>query len=373
MPHRDVLEALNAQQPIKDKLVIAHDSIRKQFHFIERIAVAIYDPETSVLKTYLHSSEDENPLVNYQALLQDAPSLRDILDKGLPRVINNMVTFDDGEHEHTRRIGRSGYAASYTMPMFDDGAFFGFIFFNSTEKDVFDEKVLAQLDLYGHLISLMLINEFSVIKTLANAVKATGSITHYRDPETGSHLDRMSRYSLLIAHNLAESHELDDAYLQHLFMFAPLHDIGKIAIPDNILLKPGPLEGEEMKIMQSHATKGREMIDGIISNFSLGQSEYIDLLRNIATYHHEMMNGSGYPEGKKGDEIPIEARIVAVADIFDALTSERSYKPAWSNEKAMALLKEMAGEKLDKDCVQALINNLEQIIEIQEQFADRKL
>jgi len=368
--HHDMLEALNQQLPLRSKLVAAHKSAQKLFPFIDRIAVALYDPETTLLKTFLHSSDQDNPLSNYQTLLDEAPSLKEILKKGLPRVVNNMLTFENGKHEHTKRIGRAGYAASYTLPMFNNGTFFGFIFYNSKEENVFTETVLEQLDILGHMIALMVINELSSINTLTAAIKTTGHFTHQRDPETGSHLDRMSRYSLLIARALAEKYELNDDYIQHIFMFAPLHDIGKIAIPDNILLKPGPLDESETEIMKSHALKGHEMIEELIQNFGLQDVEYIDLLKNIACYHHEAVNGSGYPEGREAMDIPIEARIIAVADVFDALTSERPYKEAWSNEVAIETIKKLAGEKLDYDCVEALITHLDEVVSIQQQFVE---
>ncbi len=368
--HQDLLKILNSQGPLREKLVAAHESVKMICPEISRIAVAIYDPETTVLKTYLHSSGDDNPLQNYQTLLDNAPSLKAILNKGLPRVVNNMLTFENGTNEHTQRIGRTGYAASYTLPMFNNGNFFGFIFYNAKEKDVFTENILNQLDVFGHVIALMVINELSHIQTLSAAIKTTSHITHRRDPETGSHLDRMSRYSLLIARNLAEQYDLNDDYIQHVFMFAPLHDIGKIAIPDNILLKPGPLEAEESVIMKSHAEKGRDMIDDLVENFGLQDIQHIDLLRNIAGSHHEAVNGTGYPEGKKGNEIPLEARIVAVADVFDALTSVRPYKQAWSNQQAIETLNKLAGEKLDQDCVTALVTNMDEVVSIQERFKE---
>lgn len=204
--HHDVLADLNQHISLQDKLIAAHKSVNEIFPFIARIAITIYDPKSKILKTYLHSSDDNAPLEHYEALLDDAPSLKAILDKGLPRVINNMVTFSDGEHEHTKRIGRSGYAASYTLPMFNNGDFFGFIFFNSKEKDVFTEKALRQIDIYAHMITLTVLNELNSIHVLTAAVKTTGSITHIRDPETGSHLDRMSRYSRLIASKLANKY-----------------------------------------------------------------------------------------------------------------------------------------------------------------------
>ena len=366
--HHDVLEELNKHIPLREKLIATHKSISEIFPFIVRIAIAIYDPETSVLKTYLHSSGDDNPLDNFQAYLDDAPSLKAILKKGLPRVVNSMLTFEDGQHDHTKRIGRQGYAASYTLPMFNNGVFFGFLFFNSNKKDVFSESVLRQIDVYSHMISLMVLNELTSIHTLSAVVKATGHITHVRDPETGSHLDRMSRYSRIIASALANKYHLNDEYIEHIFMFSPLHDLGKISIPDNILLKPDKLNEDEKTIMQTHARKGREMIDELLGNFGLENIEHMDMLRNIAEYHHETVNGKGYPAGLKGNDIPIEARIVAVADVFDALTSVRPYKDAWENSKAFQYLLELAGETLDQDCVNALINNANHIEEIQNQF-----
>jgi len=368
--HRDVLEQLNEQIPLREKLVVAHQSVSELFPFIARIAVAIYDPETSLLKTYLHSSGEDHPLENYQALIDDAPSLKAILEKRLPRVVNNLLTFEGSEHEHARRIGRQGYAASYTMPMFNEGNFFGFIFFNSYDEDVFTENVLRQVDLYGHMISLMVINELTAITTLKAAVKTAGSVTHFRDPETGSHLDRMSRYSRLIAEQLADKYELDDTYIEHVFMFSPLHDIGKIGIPDNILLKPSSLDQTEKDIMKTHARNGRIMIDELLENFGLENIKYVDVLRNIAEFHHEAVNGRGYPTGKKGDDIPLEARIVAVADVFDALTSERPYKDAWGNKEAINTIKQLSGQMLDQDCVDALLENIEKVEKIQQQFTE---
>jgi HD-GYP domain-containing protein (c-di-GMP phosphodiesterase class II) len=366
--HIDTLEDLNKHIPLKQKLASAHQVIKKNMPFIARIAIAIYDPESRVLKTFIHSSEDLNPLDHYKASIDDAPSLKHIIDEGRPRVINNLLTFDRSDKEHNVRLGRAGYAASYTMPIFNNGDFLGFIFFNSFETEVFDEYALSQLDVFGHLISLMIISEIANIQTLAAALKTSGRITHLRDPETGSHLDRMSRYSRLIASALADRYKLADDYIEHIFMFSPLHDIGKIGIPDDILMKPDKLDPEEMEVMKSHTIKGREIIDEILVNFGLDGVDYVNILRNIAEFHHESVNGAGYPSGKRGENIPLEARIVAVADIFDALTSRRTYKNAWTNEAAFEALQQLAGEKLDRDCVNALLENIEEIEKIQQTF-----
>lgn len=368
--HKDSLSFLHNESSLREKLVSAHIKLQEKFPFLARIAIALYDQETAILKTYLHSSGEDNPIEHYQTHIDNAPSLKRLLEEKCPRVINHQLTFEDDSSPHTQRIGRQGYAASYTLPIFNNGTFIGFLFFNSYEKDVFTETVLNELDLYGHILSLMIINEISSINTLTAALKTTGHITHLRDPETGSHLDRMSRYSRLIARALAAQYHLDDDFIEHVYMFSPLHDIGKIAIPDEILLKDSSLSSDEMEIMKTHTTRGLSMIDDLLMNFGLDNISHTDILRNIALSHHEKMNGSGYPEQKSGDDIPLEARIVAVADVFDALTSHRSYKEAWSNQDAFKLLQKLSGEELDAACVNALIENEAEVIEIQHHFQE---
>ena len=163
---------------------------------------------------------------------------------------------------------------------------------------------------------------------------------------------------------------LTDEVIEKIFIFSPLHDIGKIAIPDRVLLKPGKLDTEEEALMRTHPTRGREMIDQMLAHLELEKMQGSDILRNIALFHHETIDGSGYPDGRMGDSIPIEARIVAVADIFDALTSRRPYKPAWSNDDAFVLLRQLAGTKLDPHCVNALIDNRSKLEEIQQLFQE---
>ena len=368
--HKDILDALNKDIPLKAKLVHAHRAIKQYSPYIARVAITIYDPETTELSTYLHTGDDEVSFAHYSELLGNAPSLEKLLKSGQPRVITNMVTSEEGVPAHIQRVGRHGYATSYTMPMFNRGVLVGFIFFNSHESDVFQQEDLNQLDIFGHMIALMVINELAAVKTLTAALKTTGHITHIRDPETGSHLDRMSRYARLIAAALARDKGLDNEFIEHVFLFSPLHDIGKIAIPDEILLKKDKLTNEEYLVMRGHAMKGREIVDDLLKNFGLEAIEHVELLRNIASYHHEAINGGGYPEGRIGDEIPLEARIVAVADVFDALTSRRPYKDAWDNDKAFAWLSQVAGEQLDGDCVDALMRHREDVEKIQKLFKE---
>lgn len=368
--HRDILESLNHDIPLGDKLQQVHEVLKRHSDSIHRIAVAIYDPQSDLLKTFVHSSGGDQPLAHYQAKLADSDSLQEILQQGRPRVVNNLRIFEDGEQEHSKRIGAQGYQASYTTPMYLNGSFFGFVFFNSYHAAPFTPALLSHLDLFAHLISLVVTNEISSIQTLLSALKTARDITHKRDNETGSHLDRMARYSRLIAQQLADKHAFSDEFVEHIFLFAPLHDIGKVAIPDRVLLKPGKLDADEFAVMQQHAVKGREIIDEMLENFGLSGFQHVEILRNIAHHHHEAMDGSGYPDGLKGDGIPIEARIVAVADVFDALTSRRPYKEAWSNDQAFSTLRRIAGSLLDADCVNALEQRRSEVEAIQQQFLE---
>jgi len=371
--HRDTLHKLNETLPLSEKLRFVHDVLRERFDAIERLAVALYDAETDMVRTFVDSGDVDSPLLHYEARLSESRSLADIVAKGVPRVVNDLKIFDASGHEHARRIAASGYGASYTMPMYLDGRFFGFLFFNSRRKDIFTDDVLHHLDVFGHLIALTVINDLSSVQRLLATVKTAREIAHARDCETGAHLDRMARYARLIGRALAgtDRYPLSDEFIEHLFIFAPLHDIGKIAIPDHILLKPGELDAEEIRTMRRHTTLGREIIDRMLRNFGLDDMPYVDILRNIAQSHHEAINGEGYPQGLRGEAIPIEARIVAVADVFDALTSQRPYKSAWSNDRAFVTLQELAGRMLDADCVRALIDNRTQVEEIQRRFREQ--
>ena len=367
--HQDVLAALNGKLPLPDKIAYVHGLLKDRFDFIDRISVAIYDPKTDLLKTYLHSGDGENPLVLYSAKLADSESMQEILKAGRPRVVNDLDIFSNVQAEHARRIAAQKYKSSYTMPMFLNGDFFGFLFFNSHRKNVFNETALHYLDVVGHLVSLLVIHDMSTTRSLYAIVKTAANITLHRDVETGAHLDRMSNYARLIAKEVAKKYRLNDELVEHIFLFSPLHDIGKIGISDSILLKPGKLTESEFNTMKTHASKGGEIVDMMLKNLGLDEFPHAEILRNIALYHHEAINGSGY-NGLMDEDIPIEAKIVAVADVFDALTSVRPYKEAWSIDRAFLFLQSMAGTKFDIDCVNALITCRAEVELIQRRFKE---
>ncbi|MDA8095806.1 MAG: HD domain-containing protein [Betaproteobacteria bacterium] len=368
--HADVLSDLAMSLPLEKKLAVVQGLLNKHFSSIDRIAVALYDPKTDALKTFV--SSDDTPLVRYEVQLVGVPSLGKIMATRRPRVLDDLTVFAESGREHSQRILAQGFRSSYTLPMFAGGDFIGFIFFDSRRKAAFSAPVLYQFDVVGHLISMMIINEIGQIRTLLAAVRSAQSMAHRRDPETGSHLDRVSGYAQLIARHVAARYRLDDDAIEHIFLFAPLHDVGKIGIPDRILLKPADLDADEWAVMRTHAAKGLEIIDDMIAEFGLTGLEHLNVLRNIAHFHHETLDGKGYPVGLKGEAIPIEARIVSVADIFDALTSQRPYKRAWNNEEALHELSALAAEgKLDGECVAALLENRSAVSDIQQRFREQ--
>ncbi len=181
----------------------------------------------------------------------------------------------------------------------------------------------------------------------------------FRDPETGSHIQRIAHFSQLVALKLGLSTEDQELILQA----SPMHDVGKIGTPDSILLKPGKLTPEEFAIMKQHAVIGYELLKG-------SESKVLQAAAEIALSHHEKYDGSGYPYGLAGDKIPLFGRIVAVVDVFDALTSERPYKQAWPLERAVELIQENIGKHFDPDCVRCFLGAWDEVLEIHAHHQD---
>ena len=187
-----------------------------------------------------------------------------------------------------------------------------------------------------------------------------------RDKNTGDHVRKTAAYVRLIMKKMKEkgiyADMLTDEYVEDVANSAPLHDVGKIMVSDTILNKPGKLTDEEFAMMKSHTTAGSRVIESAMSLVS--DSSYLQEARNLATYHHERWDGKGYPSGKAGEDIPLSARIMAVADVFDALVSKRSYKEPFSFEKAMNIIQEGAGSQFDPRIAQIFVDAEEEVLEI---------
>jgi putative two-component system response regulator len=204
-------------------------------------------------------------------------------------------------------------------------------------------------------------------------IHAMASLAETRDNETGNHIRRTQYYMKILAEHLRDHprfrHFLDDETIKLLFKSAPLHDIGKIGIPDRILLKPGKFTPEEFEIMKTHTTLGRDAIAHAEQQLGMNV-EFLHLAKEIAYGHQEKWDGSGYPEGKAGDDIPISARLMAVADVYDALISRRVYKNGMSHEEAARIMREGHGKHFDPDVCDAFFACVDQFRAVAAQFAD---
>ncbi len=207
------------------------------------------------------------------------------------------------------------------------------------------------------------------------AIFAISKLVESRDPETGNHLERIRHYSRLLSKTLMEINrfpqEIDNLFIDNIFLTSPLHDIGKIGIPDNILLKPGLLNDEEFAVMKTHTTIGFNALNEVLKrNLKV---EYLKMSASIALSHHEKYDGTGYPQGLKGEEIPLCARIVALADVYDALSSKRVYKTAFTHDVAKSIIIKDSGNHFDPVMVEAFLACEAEFIKINQNFAENDL
>jgi len=189
-------------------------------------------------------------------------------------------------------------------------------------------------------------------------IMVMADLVESRDKYTGDHIKNTSAYAQIIMNQMRRegiyADQLTDEFISNVAKSAPLHDVGKIAVSDVILNKPGRLTDEEFAIMRSHTLAGKEILEGATA--AVSESSYLDEAQNLAAYHHEKWNGSGYPYGIEGEEIPLSARIMAVADVFDALVAKRSYKEGFPVDKALAIIEEGIGTHFDPQVARAFLH-----------------
>ncbi len=203
------------------------------------------------------------------------------------------------------------------------------------------------------------LHELTLEKDLSRSaiVSAVGSLAEMRDNETGKHINSVKEYLSILCKALKEnskySYELNRTFVDNLIQVSPLHDIGKVGIPDYILLKPGKLTFEEFEIMKTHVEKGQNVIHQACVIYNRSDTSYFDLAEQLIADHHEKWDGSGYPKGIAGDKISLSGRLVAIVDVYDALTTDRVYKKAYSHDKAVSIILEGKGHHFDPDLIDA--------------------
>ena len=363
--------AIGEGSDLSSHLAFLHKRLAVVAPHIARIAVALYDQETDALKTFINSTVEGYAIRGYEYPLSSSASLSELARSRQTRVIEDIPAALDPSTAHSRYVLGEGYLSSFTVPMYHQNSFLGFVFFDSREPAAFPPALQQELVLYAQLIAVSLASQLMAVRSIVGTIQVARDLTELRDIETGAHLERMARYAQMLAHSLVEPLNLSDEFVESLYLYAPLHDVGKIGVPDHVLLKPGTLDEAEWEEMKAHTVKGRRMIDMIIEDLGPESLSRRDILRNVVELHHELLDGSGYPYGLTGDEVPLEARIVTVADIFDALTSSRPYKDGWPVDDAVAELIRMADiGKVDPLCVNALAGSMDGILAIRDRHAE---
>ncbi len=356
---------------LSEQLRAVHSLISSRYPFIDRVAVVLYDPATDLLKTFVSSNKDDTALKQYEAPLADVPSLAELARTRQRRLVGDIAETFRSSSLHTSWLKAQDYRSSYTTPVFQDGALAGFLFYDSKQTQAFDDDAAQFLDTFSDLIAQLYLLQKRLVHGLVGTIQVAVDLARIRDFETGQHLERIAYYSRIMARALADKYGLTDEYIEYLQLFASLHDIGKVGIPDYILLKPGRLDVQEYEVMKRHVKIGEGIIDRIARDMGMQDSLPTRIMRNIVATHHERGDGSGYPRGLTMAEIPLEGRIVAVADVYDALTNRRSYKESWDEESvANELQREVDLGQLDADCVRALMDAREARIAIKLRFAD---
>ncbi len=331
----------------------------------DRIALAVNDQAGRVTA--------ESAFTKYQGVFLEPghseylyqSTLPQLIERGEGRIINDLPGYAHKKKvsESTMLILREGIQSSLTIPLVQNRRCIGFLFFSSLEKNVYKPVHIKIAQRIGNRIKSKLYHEYMAQELIAESANAMVGLMDEKDNETSEHLSRMSRYASIIARKLSRrDFSVSPGFPRELLWFAPLHDIGKIAVPDSILLKPGVLTDGEYAQMKSHVNVGLKIIRSMNKRMvNILNQPILKTAEDIILGHHEKYNGTGYPNGLKGREIPLAGRIVAIADVFDALTSKRPYKEAFSVEKALDIMENEMTGSFDPYLFEVFVESLDEI------------
>jgi response regulator RpfG family c-di-GMP phosphodiesterase len=356
-----LIENLNKNIPFNETLEYIFSSFSEYIPYTH-IGVALIDDKGKTIRASygVHSDYHKNlgkRLLGLKADV-DATSLKKVIEHGTERIINDLESYvkKRPSKEYNEILLEEGVRASITFPLRNNkGTVVGIIFFSSNMKHAYNKEHIRFLKTLANSIMFSLEKDILNQDLIISSTLALASLTDERDPETGEHLQRMSTYARILAELLSEEEKyksvIDINYINDIERFSPLHDIGKVAIRDDILLKPGKLTTEEFEIMKKHALYGAKVMRLADENIKKRGRSIFGMAIEIAEGHHEKWDGSGYPYGKSGEDIPLSARIVAMADVLDALTSRRPYKEPFSFETAVRMIEEASGKQFDPGIV----------------------
>lgn len=290
------------------------------------------------------------------------------------RIINDLERHYKEVHKSTatKLLIEEGIRSNITVPLCTSKRCIGFLFFSSLKKNAFNEIHANRAQRIGKTLLLVLQASYVTQELVVQATNSFVEIVGKKDFETGNHLIRVSQYSRILAEKLSDLRkDITPKFIREIEWFAPLHDIGKVGIPERILLKPGRLTKDEFEIMKKHVLMGEEIIKNLDEKLHrVSGKKFFSLAIDIISGHHERWDGKGYPRGLKGEEIPLAGRIVAVADVFDALSTKRPYKEPFSFEKSVEIIRENSGTHFDPYVVETFFSEIDRIKKVYESYKD---
>ena len=271
----------------------------------------------------------------------------------------------------------STMGSSLVLPVISNQGPVGVFDFGSRRANAFPPQEIGMCSMVVDQMSYSLEN-IRLVRELRDSrdavIRGMALLSEIRDSHIGGHLSRICAMSRYLSERLVDRvgyREVTPSFINIIERAAALHDVGKVGIPDAVLLKPGKLTDEEFDVMRKHTTIGGELLEDLIDDF--GEYAMINMGASVARAHHERWDGKGYPNGISGKSIPLEARIVSICDVYDALTSKRVYKEAWDHEDALKVLRDGAGSQFDPDLVSVFISRPQDLVEIRKQYPDKEI
>ncbi len=298
-----------------------------------------------------------------------ATSLESIVRDGTPRVINDLEKYTKHKDaSYNKILLEAGIKSSITLPLKVNDKPIGIIFFSNVTPNIYKEEHIDFLKTLSNSIAISLNKNIFIDEMLYSTLLALAKMAEARDEDTADHLDRMTAYATKITefllHDKVYEDEITIPFLKGIERFSPMHDIGKVGVKDGILLKRGKLTAEEFEEMKKHVAYGADVLRTAESNIVKQRQSMFKMGIEIVEGHHEKWDGTGYPYKRSGTDIPLSARIVAVADVFDALTSKRSYKEAFSFEDSINYIIDGSGRHFDPKIIDSLKRNVDEFYKL---------
>lgn len=372
-----LIRKLNEHDHFEEILEFIFDNF-STFIPYNRIGIAVLSSDKKEIRALSARSDRKLRLgKNYSYDLNET-SLKSIIESGEPRILNDLKSYYDMKpsSESTKLILEEGMQSSVTLPLRVRNECVGVVFFSSVNKMVYKDEHIRFLKTIAESLAAAFDQSFLNDQLLVSTIHGFAKLVESKDSETGNHIERMQRYSVLIAELLSVEDMfrsiINEQFIKQIRDFSPLHDIGKVAVPDHILLKPGKLSAEEFVTMKSHVELGADILRNMNDQIHGENREFYRVGIEIVRHHHEKYDGSGYPDKLAGDEIPLSARIVALADVFDALMSKRPYKEAYAIDKAKSILFEGRGSHFDPSIIDVVMKHWNRFEEQVELFKDQE-